>query len=196
MSKITTERHYKITLSNGSTYYGRTTIGNQRYRNHKSDVRVNKHDNPKVQESYNKYGYDGWVHEWLSTETGDKQHHDKIEYGYVQADPKALNINDGRVALLSEDEKRLLNNKRSVEYRTRRNNNWTPEDRAAWNKDQRERQKRWKNNMSPKEKEEHNRKQRVKDQKQRDSMTREEKDEYNRKQTARRHKRQNRNNDD
>lgn len=112
MSKITTERHYKITLTDGSTYYGRTAqSGNDRYSQHRSTVRRGVHDNKNIQESYNKYGYDGWIHEWLGYETGDKLHHDKIEFGYIQADPKSLNILDGRVVLLTtkEHNKRVRN---------------------------------------------------------------------------------------
>ena len=116
--KITTEQHYKITLKDGSTYYGRTTqVGNRRYHEHTSDVRRGEHGNKYVQESYDKYGYDGWVHEWLGYETGDKQHHNKIEFGYVQADPKALNIDTGRCVLLTNSER--FNNKL---------NNMTPEE--------------------------------------------------------------------
>ena len=105
MSKnITTERHYRITLTGGSTYYGRTIQpGDGRYDRHLSCVRLGTHPNKHIQESYNKYGYDDWINEWLGWETGDLEHHRQIEYGYVQADPKSLNIHDGKVALLSED---------------------------------------------------------------------------------------------
>ena len=104
MNKITTERHYKITFQNGSTYYGRTTQpGNKRYNDHLTKARKGKQSNKYIQEVYDKYGSDDWIHEWLGTEIGDKHHHDRIEFGYVQADPKSLNIHDGKVALLSED---------------------------------------------------------------------------------------------
>jgi hypothetical protein len=120
MSKITTERHYKITLKDGSTYYGRTTqSGNKRYNQHLSQSRLGKHENKHIQESYDKYGYDDWVHEWLGWETGDNDYHNKIEFGYVQADPKALNINDGKRALLDEDEEREYLNKYAQEYRNK-----------------------------------------------------------------------------
>ena len=124
MSKITTERYYKITLSNGSTYYGRTTIGNQRYRNHLSTVRQGSHHNKNVQESYDRYGSDDWVHEWLGYETGDRHHHNKIEFGYVQSDPKSINIDDGRKSLLSKEQ---INEQDRLRLQ-RKIDNMTPEE--------------------------------------------------------------------
>ena len=125
MNKITTERHYKITLSNGSTYYGRTTqSGNKRYQGHQSDVRCNTHHNKHIQEVYSKYGYDDWVHEWLGYETGDRHHHNKIEFGYVQADPKSINIDDGRKSLLSKEQIKEQDRLRSQ----RKIDNMTPEE--------------------------------------------------------------------
>ena len=116
MSKITTERHYKITLKDGSTYYGRTTqLGNKRYNQHLYYARQGKHS--CLQESYDKYGCDDWVNEWLGTETGDLDYHNRIEYGYIRADPKALNIHDGKRALLDKDEEREHLNKYAQKYR-------------------------------------------------------------------------------
>jgi len=98
MSNVRTERHYKLTLSDGSVYYGRTTLsGNKRYVNHRCNAKKGKH-NKHIQEVYNKYGYDDWVWEWLGEETGDLEHHRKIEFGYVQVDPKAINLYNGRFA--------------------------------------------------------------------------------------------------
>jgi len=105
MSKITTERHYKITLSNGSTYYGRTTQpSDDRYKRHLNTARTGTNSNKHIQEIYDKYGSDDWVHKWLGWETGGLEHHRQIEFGYIQSDPKALNIHDGRKSLLSEEE--------------------------------------------------------------------------------------------
>ena len=142
MSKITTERHYKITLTGGSTYYGRTTLGDKRYELHKSWARQGTH--PCLQESYDKYGYDGWVHEWLGWETGDKLHHDKIEYGRVQTDPKSLNIQGGRYVLLDrkEYERRA--------YKSRRDN-MSPEEIEEFNRRSKEEKRRKVDNMSPEE---------------------------------------------
>ncbi len=93
---LTTQQYYRITFPDGSTYYGRTTqLGNKRYIQHLSSSKLGKHDNKHIQEVYNKYGSDGWVHEWLGTETGDLEYHNKIEYGYVKSDPKSLNIHNG-----------------------------------------------------------------------------------------------------
>ena len=90
MSKITTERHYKITLSDGSTYYGKTKHHIYiRGCNHLQTARLGIHKNKHIQEVYNKYGYDDWVFEYLSTETGNRDHHNQIEFGRVQADPKS-----------------------------------------------------------------------------------------------------------
>ena len=118
MSKITTEQHYKITLSKGSTYYGKTKHHiYERWGNHLQTSRLGIHKNKHIQEVYNKYGCDDWVFEVLSVEIGDLQHHNKIEFGYVQADPKALNIRRGRYALLDKDEEREHLNKYAQEYR-------------------------------------------------------------------------------
>ena len=152
MSKITTERHYKITLSDGSTYYGRTIMGDLRYKQHLGQARRGDHENPNIQEVYDKYGYDDWVHKWLSTETGDKRHHDKIEYGYVQADPKALNIKSGSWVL---DKKKYMNH-----YMNLRNKALPPEEKEETKRKQREHQREKLLNMTPEERDEHNRKQR------------------------------------
>ena len=186
MSEITTERHYKITLSDGSTYYGRTTLlGNRRYTAHKVLLRKGTHST--LQEVYDKYGYDDWVHEWLGYETGDLEHHRKIEFGYVQADPKSLNIHDGKYTLLSEDEKkeyfRLMEEERLKEltpeeykeYRQKENSNhkrkWdnmTPEEKRLHRKRTEEGRQRRINNMTPEELEEYRREQREYSQRKRD----------------------------
>ena len=106
MSKVKTERFYKLTFQNGSTYYGRTILEDKRYDCHKNDVKSYKHHNKHIQEIYNKYGYDGWVHEWLFYRTGTDKELGKVEFKLIQADPKALNIHDGKRALLSEEEKK------------------------------------------------------------------------------------------
>tara|TARA_B110000977_G_C10635750_1_gene321984 strand:+ start:75 stop:500 length:426 start_codon:yes stop_codon:yes gene_type:complete len=131
MNKITTERHYKITFQNGSTYYGRTTQpGNKRYNDHLTKARKGKQSNKYIQEVYDKYGSDDWIHEWLGTEIGDKHHHDRIEFGYVQADPKSLNIKDGR---------RVLNKKEyDWQNHLKRQNARTPEEHEEHNRKQRE----------------------------------------------------------
>lgn len=168
MSKITTERHYKITLKDGSTYYGRTTQpGDDRYNQHQGDVRRNKHPNKNIQESYNKYGYDDWVHEWLSTETGDKQHHDQIEYGYVQADPKALNINKGKW-VICEDGGLEYNRV----YQQQRRDKETPEQKEERRHEGREYQQQKRDNETPEEREERLRKQREYSQRKRDEKKR------------------------
>ena len=173
--KITTEQHYKITLTGGSTYYGRTTLpGNDRYNQHRSDVKAGRHSS--LQESYDKYGYDGWVHEWLGWETGDIDYHNQIEYGYVQADPKALNIRKGYWAILSED---LLERDRM--YQQQKKVNQTPEELEESLRKAREYDQRKRDNMTPEEKEEHRRKQREYEQRKRASWTPEELEEYRRK---------------
>jgi|TARA_R110000737_G_scaffold335539_1_gene354404 hypothetical protein len=164
MSKITTEQHYKITLTDGSTYYGRTTKGDKRYRGHQSDVRCNTHSNKHVQESYNKYGYDGWVHEWLGYETGDLQHHNKIEFGRVQADPKALNIWDGKLALLSEDEQVVY----KVERRYKKIDDMTPKEGEKYRQEQIYKTNKWLESLTPKQREEKKRRGREYAQRKRD----------------------------
>ena len=153
MSKITTERHYKIIFQDSFTYYGRTILsGNQRYNEHLTRVRKGKHPNKHIQEIYNKYGFGGWVHEWLSTETGDLEHHNKIEFGYVQSDPKALNIKSGSWVL---DKKKYMNH-----YMNLRNKSLPPEEKEETKRKQREQKREKLLNMTPEERDEHNRKQR------------------------------------
>ena len=131
---LTTERHYKITFPDDSTYYGRTTLpSGERYAVHLAQVKKGKHDNKHIQEVYNKYGSDDWVHEWLGTEIGNKQHHDKIEYSYVLSDPKALNIDNGHCSLDNKEYHRQYNKKR---YQERE---WTPEYHKEYNRRARER---------------------------------------------------------
>ena len=149
MSNITTEQHYKITLSEGSTYYGRTTLpGDQRYELHKSDVRCGNH--PSLQEVYDKYGYDDWVHEWLGWETGNNQHHNKIEFNRVQADPNALNIYDGRCRLLEGGWKEYIS-----KYQQEKRNSWTPEELEEFRREDRERARKKRANRTPEEHEEY-----------------------------------------
>ena len=145
MSKITTERHYKITLSDGSTYYGRTTQpDDNRYDQHLKTAKRGANSNKYINEVYDKYGYDDWVHEWLSTETGDIKHHRKIEFGYVQADPKSINIHDGTSALLTKHQ----NNSRQHQQKY---NNMTPEQHEEKKRKDRERAKLKRDNMTPEE---------------------------------------------
>ena len=118
---LTTERHYKITLSDGSTYYGRTTqSGNNRYSRHQSHLKAGTHKNKHIQEVYNKYGYDDWVHEWLVEETGDLDHHNNIEFGYIQSDPKSINVRVGSWVLDKKKYDRQLQAARRAA--------WTPEE--------------------------------------------------------------------
>mgnify|MGYP003676112471 CR=1 FL=1 len=197
MSKITTERHYKITLTGGSTYYGRTTLpDDERYRDHLTSAERGKHDNKNVQESYDKYGHDDWSHEWLGTETGNTQHHNQIEYGYVRADPKSLNIHDGKWTLLSKEEKneyfRLMEENRKkkltpkeLEEHLRKDRekyhnklkNMTPEELEETLRKRRERNKRILANETSKQREERL----IKEQQKRDNRTPEEYEEYRRK---------------
>ena len=52
---------YKIeNTKTGQVYIGQTTMYKQRWLEHKSDLRHNKHDNPKLQKDYNKYGLDAF----------------------------------------------------------------------------------------------------------------------------------------
>ena len=126
---LTTERHYKITFPDGSTYYGRTTqSGDERYRQHLSTSKLGKHDNKHIQEVYNKYGHDGWVHKWLVEETGNNEYHNNIEFGYVQSDPKALNIHNG-----SWDHKKYNTQRNKVKYAS-----WTTEEWDEYKRKQRE----------------------------------------------------------
>ena len=162
MNKITTERHYKITLTGGSTYYGRTTLlGNKRWNIHTFDLRRGKH--PCLQEVYDKYGYDDWVHEWLGWETGDLQHHRQIEFGYVQADPKSINIRKGYYLLLSEEEKK--------EYNYQKTLNETPEQREERLSPIRTRSNTIRWSMTPEELKEHRRKGKEDSQRKRDNET-------------------------
>ncbi len=157
--KITTARHYRITLTGGSTYYGRTTQpGDDRYNRHLGCVRLGTHPNKHIQEVYNKYGYDDWVHEWLSTETGDKQHHDQIEYGRVQADPKSLNKNKGYSGVLLEGGNREHTRQQSKAQRDAH----TPEEREEYNRLQREYYHEVKARMTPEELKEFNKKEALK----------------------------------
>ncbi len=113
MSKITTEQHYQIILSNGSTYYGRTTIGNRRFSNHKSRCKRGEHS--CLQEVYDKYGCDDWVNNWLGWETGDLDYHNQIEFSRIQSDPKSLNILKGDYVLLNEEEQKKQRKKKTNE---------------------------------------------------------------------------------
>ena len=142
--KITTERHYKITLSDGSVYYGRTTIEDKRYYQHLGDARRGNHDNKNIQEVYNKYGYDDWVHEWLGYETGDLKHHREIELGYVQSDPKALNINTGDYIL--GDPKEYDRKKHIEKY-----DNMTPKELKEFRRKDREKKQLIRDNETPEE---------------------------------------------
>ncbi len=124
---LTTQRHYRIIFPNGSTYYGRTTqSGNKRYKSHLNKSKLGKHENKHIQEAYNKYGY--MTHEWLGTETGDLEHHNNIEFGYIQSDPKSLNIRDGSWGV------------REGEYHRQREQEKirTPEEREEYNRYMRE----------------------------------------------------------
>ena len=175
MNKITTERHYKITFQDGSTYYGRTTSpGNIRYNDHLYRVRKGKHRNKHIQEVYDKYGYDDWVHKWLSTETGDLDYHNKIEFGYVQADPKSINIKKGYHALLSEEEQ----NKKTY---SRRKQNRTPEEHQIFLSEQREHYHEVKSRMTPEELKEFKKKESLKYKRKKQNMTPEELEEHRRK---------------
>ncbi len=50
---------YKIqNTKTGQTYIGQTTAYKKRWIGHKSALRRNKHENPKLQEDHNKYGLD------------------------------------------------------------------------------------------------------------------------------------------
>ena len=52
---------YKIeNTKTGQVYIGQTTQYKQRWGNHKSRLRHNKHRNPKLQEDYDKYGLDAF----------------------------------------------------------------------------------------------------------------------------------------
>ena len=149
MSNITTERYYKITFPEGSIYYGRTTQGGERYKKHLSMVRRDRHPNKHIQEVYNKYGYDDWVHEWLFYETGDKDYHSRIELGMIQANPKSLNIKDGRYIQLSEEEFKQKNKEESKI----RFDNETPEQSKERKAKQRKRYHLNRQNETPEQRE-------------------------------------------
>ena len=145
-----TKTYYKITFPDNTCYIGTTKIHPyERWGKHLTDARLSYHKNKHVQVVYDKYGYDGWVHEWLGYETGDKQHHNKIEFGYVQADPKALNIDDGRKSLLSKEV--------IVEYQRlriqRKIDNMTPKELKEYRLIKREEQSRRRANETPEQRE-------------------------------------------
>lgn len=59
---------YKIENTvNGDYYYGSTADSfAQRFSNHKSQLRLNKHSNPRLQRSWNKHGSDSFVFKIVS----------------------------------------------------------------------------------------------------------------------------------
>jgi len=178
--KITTERHYRITLTGGSTYYGRTTQpGNQRYNEHLYHVRQGTH--VCLQESYDKYGCEGWIHEWLSTETGNIEHHRQIEFGYVQADPKALNIHDGKVALLSKEEQIEYRREKMKKHIQQQIDNMPPKELKEYRTKNALKHQQRRDNETPEEKEERRRKDREDKQRKIDKETPEQREERLRK---------------
>lgn len=57
---------YKITcLNNGKFYFGQTKRLRERWRDHLSALRSNRHDNPRLQSCFNKYGEDSLVFELI-----------------------------------------------------------------------------------------------------------------------------------
>tara|TARA_R110000796_G_scaffold212440_1_gene328549 strand:+ start:173 stop:595 length:423 start_codon:yes stop_codon:yes gene_type:complete len=130
-------------------------MGDLRYKQHLGQARRGDHENPNIQEVYDKYGYDDWVHKWLSTETGDKRHHDTIEFGYVQSDPKSLNVKTGKISLLSEEDHK----ERGRLQQQRRKENMTPEELEESRRKQREYMTQLRNNETSEQREERLRKQ-------------------------------------
>ena len=123
--KITTASHYRVTLSNGSTYYGRTTRkGNVIFSEHKNSAKKGRHDSKYVQEVYNKYGCKDWKFEILTEETGNNDHHNRIEFNHIKADPKSININNGKTTF---DRKKYKS-----EWIKERRKRYTPEEREVY----------------------------------------------------------------
>lgn len=59
---------YKITLTiNGKFYIGSSSDIKTRFNRHKSTLRLNKHENKKLQRSWNKYGEENFVFEMIET---------------------------------------------------------------------------------------------------------------------------------
>jgi hypothetical protein len=169
MSKITTERHYKITLTGGSTYYGRTTQPrNDRYQHHQSSCRRGVNKNKHIQEIYNKYGYDDWVFEYLSTETGNIDHHNQIEFGRIQADNRSINLDTGRRALVKEED-RLSYYKKNNDNKYK---NLTPEELKEYRQTKLELTNKWLESLTPKKREEKKRKDRERQQRKREEKKR------------------------
>ena len=178
---VTTEHHYKITFQDGSTYYGRTKHHlYERWGQHLADARKGVHRNKHICEIYNKYGYDDWTYELLSTETGDAQHQFGIEFSYIQADPKAINIQSG---IFSQNKKEW-----SARHARRRRAERTPEEREKFLREQRETYKIKRASITPQELEKIRRMGRESYHRQRAKWTDENTEEYRRKDRERKAK--------
>jgi hypothetical protein len=124
---ITTEQYYKIILTGGSTYYGRTKHHlYERWGNHLKTARLGYHPNKHLQEVYNKYGGDDWVFEVLFVKVCSKEQHSICENTLIHDDSKSLNI---RKKLTTKQRKRRDEEIKeySKEYMKRYLANETPE---------------------------------------------------------------------
>ena len=60
---------YKITNKiDGKCYIGQSSNIKKRFKDHRYDLKYNKHDNPYLQNAYNKYGKDNFKFEILCEE--------------------------------------------------------------------------------------------------------------------------------
>lgn len=76
---------YKITnIKTGQNYIGQTINLNQRKTRHFSTLRNNRHDNPKMQASWNKYGEENFTFEYWTFPDITREELDRLECEYIE----------------------------------------------------------------------------------------------------------------
>lgn len=149
---------YRITnTKNGNSYIGKTAMNfGDRWDCHRAQLRGGYHDNPHLQNAWNKYGEESFEFVVVE-EIDDASKLNELEIKYIakyKADGKSYNISDGGDGganlgkHLSEETKRKIGEKNRIhmtgktmseetrakmsESQKSRYSNWTQEDREAW----------------------------------------------------------------
>jgi len=104
---------YKITFPNNTCYIGQTSNHVYiRWGDHLSRAQAGIHINTRIQEVYDKFGYDEWKFEVIQTEVSDDLSYiSLLEQHYIKQTPNTLNRKH-----LTEEEKRKQLCKASKRY--------------------------------------------------------------------------------
>ena len=104
--KVTSGIYLITCLPTGDTYVGRSKNLNQRWCQHRSDLRAGTHNNPHIQRLYNEHGSKSFTMALLEL-VEDKDALETVEVRYIKELAPTLNVTDTKLSKTDVEQLRI-----------------------------------------------------------------------------------------